>query len=69
MELRVLGIPKVIIVIAVLIAANLLWSYIKRLKRKAEQAQSPDRTGPVNKKDQPKDDRLGDYVDYEEIKD
>lgn len=64
------GIPKAIIVVLALIALNLLWAYIKRLKRRAEAAdqfRDHHKTSPTQRK--AKDDQLGEYVDYEEIKD
>lgn len=63
------GIPKVIVVILVLVAANILWSYFKRVKRRAEantQAQEPKRDSTGKRK--PSDSHLGEYVDYEELK-
>lgn len=64
-----MGIPKVIVVIAILIGANLLWSYIKRLKRRAEQNQAQYSRPEKKSKRKPSDDSLGEYVDYEEVDD
>lgn len=67
--MQLMGIPKVIIVIAILVAANLLWSYIKRLKRRAERNEAQfTRQKPRDSK-KPKDESLGEYVDYEEVDD
>ena len=70
MEVVEFGIPKVIIVILILIGANILWSYYKRTKRRAEanaRNTEPKRNSSGKKK--PSDSHLGEYVDYEELKD
>ena len=63
------GIPKVLVVILLLIAANVVWSYIKRLRRRAEQNANTNPGNARQKSKKPKDDQLGEYVDYEELKD
>ena len=62
------GIPKVVIVIAILIVANVIWSYFKRRQRRSEDKKAQVHRQKAKGK-KPSDESIGEYVDYEEVDD
>lgn len=61
------SLPKVIVVIFLLIVANLLLRYFRGVRRQAKAYREQRSNKPVITK--PRDEQLGEYVDYEEVKD
>jgi len=61
------SLPKVLIVIFLLIVANLVLRYFREVRRQAKAYREQRSNKPVISK--PRDEQLGEYVDYEEVKD